>query len=85
MREIRGNRGLTHLFIGEFEDEENYVNFDTPPKFDDDNQGFIEDMVVFRDEGLVVMNIQMSTSSQVQAMVNDATVIQCSVEVVAKT
>ncbi|KAK9153569.1 hypothetical protein Sjap_001049 [Stephania japonica] len=24
----------------EFEDEENYVNFDEPPKFDDDDQGY---------------------------------------------
>ncbi|KAK9143146.1 hypothetical protein Syun_012546 [Stephania yunnanensis] len=58
---------------GEFEDEEDFVNFDEPPKFDDDDQGFIEDaVVVFRDEDHVFTVIPMSISSQVQAVVDDA-------------
>ncbi|KAK9125373.1 hypothetical protein Scep_014219 [Stephania cephalantha] len=49
---------------GEFKDEENYVNFDEPPKFDDDDQGFIEDtVVIFGDESRVVTNIPLSTSA----------------------
>ncbi|KAK9111871.1 hypothetical protein Scep_019390 [Stephania cephalantha] len=72
---------------GEFEDDENYVNFDEPPKFDDnDDQGFIEDtFMVFGDEGHVITNIPLSISSKVQAVVDDGTVNQCSVKVVAKT
>ncbi|KAK9134595.1 hypothetical protein Syun_013925 [Stephania yunnanensis] len=67
----------------EFEDEENYVNFDKPPKFDDDDQGFIEDtVVVFGDEGRVVTNIPLSKSSQMQVVVDDVTVNQCFIEVV---
>ncbi|KAK9148683.1 hypothetical protein Scep_007440 [Stephania cephalantha] len=70
---------------GEFEDEENYINFDEPPKFDKNDQGFIKDtVVVFRDEGRVVMNIQLFTSSQVQAVVDDVTINQYSVDVVAR-
>ncbi|KAK9142387.1 hypothetical protein Syun_011787 [Stephania yunnanensis] len=49
----------------------NYVNFDELPKFDDDDQGFVEDMVVvFGQEGYVVMVILMFTSSQVRAVVD---------------
>ncbi|KAK9144063.1 hypothetical protein Sjap_003966 [Stephania japonica] len=66
-------------------DEGNYVNFNEHPKFDDDDQGFIEDtMVVFEDESRVVTIISMSTSFQVQVVVDGASVTQCSVEVVAK-
>ncbi|KAK9128651.1 hypothetical protein Syun_017448 [Stephania yunnanensis] len=79
----------------EFEDEENYVNFDKLPKFDDDDQGFIEDTaVVFGDESRVVtrwwfleMKVALSRifhCLQVQAVVNYASISQCSVEVVER-
>ncbi|KAK9096341.1 hypothetical protein Sjap_021838 [Stephania japonica] len=69
----------------EFEDDENYVNFDEPPKLVNDDQGFIEDKVVaFGDEGHIITVIPMSTSSQVKALVGNAAVNQCSIEVVAK-
>ncbi|KAK9081219.1 hypothetical protein Syun_030582 [Stephania yunnanensis] len=69
----------------EVEDEEHPVNFDKPPKFDFDNQDFIEDTVVFRDEGLFVKIIPWSTSSpQRETVANDAFVKKCSSEINAR-
>ncbi|KAK9081259.1 hypothetical protein Syun_030622 [Stephania yunnanensis] len=69
----------------EVEDEEHPVNFDKPPKFDFDNQDFIEDTVVFRYEGLFVKIIPWSTSSpQRETVANDAFVKKCSSEINAR-
>ncbi|KAK9123634.1 hypothetical protein Sjap_013236 [Stephania japonica] len=48
----------------EFEDEEIYVNFDEPPKFDAGDEDFIEDRVVFGDNGHVIEVISQSASPQ---------------------
>ncbi|KAK9122985.1 hypothetical protein Sjap_012587 [Stephania japonica] len=57
---------------GEFEDEEIYVNFDEPPKFDVGEEGFIEDRVVFGDDGYVIEVIPQSTNPRVlKTVVND--------------
>ncbi|KAK9091223.1 hypothetical protein Sjap_024400 [Stephania japonica] len=60
---------------GEFEDEEEHVNFDNVPKFDISDEDFIEDIVVFGDDGFVIKIILQSTSPRViETMVNDVVV-----------
>ncbi|KAK9153964.1 hypothetical protein Sjap_001444 [Stephania japonica] len=59
------------VFLGEFEDEEIYVNFDKPPKFDVGDEDFIEDRVVFGDDGHVIKVISQSASPQVLEIVVD--------------
>ncbi|KAK9123629.1 hypothetical protein Sjap_013231 [Stephania japonica] len=60
----------------EFEDEEIYVNFDEPPKFDAGDEDFIEDRVVFGDNGHVIEVISQSTSPQVLETVVDNGVVE---------
>ncbi|KAK9116720.1 hypothetical protein Sjap_015667 [Stephania japonica] len=60
---------------GEFEDVEIYVNFDERPKFYVGDEDFIEDRVVFGDDGHVIKVISQSASPQVLETVVDNGVV----------
>ncbi|KAK9123110.1 hypothetical protein Sjap_012712 [Stephania japonica] len=60
---------------GEFEDKEEQVNFDEVLKFDVDEEDFIEDRVVFRDDGHVIeLILQFANSQVLETMVDDGEV-----------
>ncbi|KAK9153172.1 hypothetical protein Sjap_000652 [Stephania japonica] len=57
---------------------ENSDNFDEAPKFDDDGYDFVEDELVFRDDGFVIEVISHSKSPQMlEDVVGDAVVEKC--------
>ncbi|KAK9148106.1 hypothetical protein Scep_006863 [Stephania cephalantha] len=61
---------------GKFEDKEKQVNFDEASRFDFGDEDFIEGMVVFGDDDLVIKVIPKSTSPRVLETVVDDGVVE---------
>ncbi|KAK9110813.1 hypothetical protein Sjap_018873 [Stephania japonica] len=60
-------------------------DFEEPPKFDEDGRDFVEDKIVFGDNGIVVKVIQCSTTPQVcKAMPGEVVIDNSSIEVIAQ-
>ncbi|KAK9146177.1 hypothetical protein Sjap_006080 [Stephania japonica] len=71
---------------GEFEDKEEQVNFDETPKFDVCDEDFIEDRVIFGDDGHVIEVIPQSTNPRVlETVFDDGVIDNYLVEKVVKT